>query len=94
MEEVLKAAKLADCGDCDPLALKECVYSDGKTKFWPFFAPFAFEERLFQGVTSYLSEDYAFSERARMANPKRSQWFWSNPVLTHYGKYGYTMAEA
>ena len=91
VEETLKAGLVSD----DPnMKLTECLYSDGKTKFWPFFAPMIVEERLMPGVHSYLSEDYAASWRMRTANPLRKQFFWAKPMLTHYGKYGYVMAEA
>lgn len=76
------------------LALTESTYTDGKTKYHDFFRPMVVPERLIPGTASYLSEDYAFSWRAREANPKRKQYFWAMPTLIHYGKYGYVMAEA
>ena len=75
------------------LAVNRCLYADG-TSFYDFFRPFTIASRLAHGHTEYLSEDWAFCERARMANPVTKQWFWAKPVLGHVGQYIYTLHEA
>jgi len=52
--------------------------------FYPFFMPF---EKLIDGKWNYLSEDYAFCERANELGFKC--WVDSRMKLTHFGNYLY-----
>lgn len=58
-----------------------------RTGFHPFFLPMVrFNERL--GAHEYLSEDWAFCERAKRSGLK--VYASLKPVTTHWGEYGYT----
>lgn len=92
-EEVLAYGARADLERDAPAALSECIYNDG-TSFWPFFGCFAVPSKVFPGKHEFLSEDWAFSERARRASPARAQYLWSKPLLAHYGEHGFMMVEA
>lgn len=79
--------------------LHHCLYSDG-TGFYDFFRPLCVR-RTVQVVSAkvlppyeYLSEDWAFSCRARAANPDRPIYAWTAPWLVHHGSYGYTLLDA
>ena len=58
--------------------------------FWPFYDPLYVDEAD-TGQTIYLSEDYAFCERARRAGFK----VWVDPTvrLVHLGEYGYRLED-
>lgn len=97
-EEVLEAGLAAAEENEDPYqssdsisALKECL---DYVPFYDFFRCVTVESELIPGRMEYLSEDFAFSARARRANLCRKQYLWSKPNLVHHGQYGFRMAEA
>lgn len=57
--------------------------------FWPFFATFTIEDE--PGSFHYLSEDWAFCERARQLGFK--VWMDQSIILQHMGLYPYTVAD-
>jgi SAM-dependent methyltransferase len=57
--------------------------------FWPFFATFTIEER--PGLFHYLSEDWAFCERARQLGFKI--WMDQSIILAHMGWYPFTVGD-
>jgi len=57
--------------------------------FWPFFSPFIIEDA--PDSYHYLSEDWAFNERARQLGFR--VWFDQSIVLQHMGLYPYTVAD-
>lgn len=71
-------------GATSPLPLGTAHYFDGHD-FTPFFMPFMLG-------TDYLSEDWAFSERARRAGVK--QLIWAKPKLLHIGEFPYSVVTA
>ena len=82
--------------------LSECIYGDG-TSFHDFFRPICVQRTVAvvrdaknEAVApyEYLSEDWAFSWRARFANPNRPIYAWTAPWLIHHGGYGYTLFDA
>lgn len=60
-------------------------------KFYPFYQPFWIESERDPGDWLYLSEDYAFSERARRAGFQT----YLNPAvrLLHLGQYGFRLED-
>jgi len=67
-------------------ACDEPVGSPQKT-FWDFFRCFVHKQA--DGRNEYLSEDWAFCERARFAGvPIR---LWLKPQLRHYGDHGFVL---
>ena len=82
----------------DVLALHRCIYNDG-TLFYDYFRPVAVPSSIevdagAAKVYEYASEDWAFSYRARQANPNRPLYAWTLPHLVHHGSYGFTMKTA
>ena len=73
--------------------ITECVYNDG-TFFYDYFRPIAVPSTLPATPHEYASEDWAFSWRARQANPNRPLYAWTLPHLVHHGSYGFTMKTA
>lgn len=64
-----------------------CVLG-GDDTFWPMFAPFIYHNED-NGDNDYLSEDWAFCERARQKGFK--VYVDRTVVLKHYGKYAYSI---
>jgi hypothetical protein len=60
--------------------------TDRSIDFWPFFMPMVQETRL---GTEYLSEDWAFCERAKELGFK--VYAAMRPTLVHYGEIGFTL---
>jgi len=58
--------------------------------FWPFFQPYPKELEPDKWV--YLSEDWAFCDRARKLGFK--VWLDPSIFITHYGDYGWSLADA
>lgn len=88
--EVLKAPQ----GDAN-LVVHEC--DDVGETFYDFFRPVtvrwpgATGNRTGRSPYVYLSEDWAFCERARAAGAKLT--IWSKPILRHHGPYGFTVED-
>ncbi len=80
--EKVKEAVEMDSGQLT--RLHAARYFDGHD-FTPFFMPFMLG-------TDYLSEDWAFSERARRAGVK--QLIWAKPKLLHIGEFPYSVVTA
>lgn len=66
----------------------QCVKGGG-TPFYPFFATFTLKDSA--GDYHYLSEDWAFSERARQLGFK--VWMDQSIILEHMGWYPFTVAD-
>jgi len=65
------------------------VTKGGDRPFWPVFSPFTIEDQ--PGSFHYLSEDWAFGERARQLGFKA--WFDQSIILQHMGLYPYTVGD-
>jgi hypothetical protein len=65
-----------------PLGVSWC--EDSISPFWTLWHPFVLD-------SEYLSEDYAFCERARAAGVPILAWL--GPKLTHWGVYGFKLME-
>lgn len=61
----------------------------GDRPFWPVFSPFTVREP--DGRLHYLSEDWAFCERARQAGHR--VWMDASIILQHMGWYPFTVAD-
>lgn len=73
--------------DYHPLFMPLCHPTD--LKFWPLFQPFP---KMVGDKWIYLSEDWAFCERARAAGFK--VWLDPSIFITHHGDYGWDLADA
>lgn len=65
------------------------VSKGGNVPFWPFFSTFTICDA--SGEYHYLSEDWAFSERARQCGFK--VWMDQSIILQHMGWYPFTIAD-
>lgn len=68
--------------------IHRCLHGAGQP-FWPIFGTFTIEER--PGLYHYLSEDWAFCERARQLGFKI--WMDQSIILAHMGVYPFTVAD-
>ncbi len=78
--------------------LSRCFYLDG-TSFYDFFRPICVKRSVSKpgldlAPYEYLSEDWSFCYRAKLANPNRPQLAWTAPWLIHHGSYGYSLLDA
>lgn len=71
-----------------------CLYNTME-EFWDFFRPLTVPSTLVDdpSVKEYLSEDWAFCHRARLAGAEK-QFLWAKPLLGHIGTTVYTMTDA
>lgn len=87
--DVMKAMIGADFQDAYGSHRIEEVQLGADRPFYPFFSPFTFREE--DGRLHYLSEDWAFSNRARQAGHK--VWVDLSIIIQHMGLYPYTVRD-
>jgi len=76
--------------DPEKAMLQRCW--DGKFEYWDFFHTFTLPHPNRPELQEYLSEDWAFCERARRFDiPIKIDL---RPVLVHYGEHGYDIGDA
>ena len=71
-----------------PHRMEQCVLGADRP-FWPFFSPFVVNEE--DGRRHYLSEDWAYCNRARQLGFK--VWMDQSIILKHLGLYPYTVSD-
>lgn len=87
--DVFQAMLAGDFSDANGThRIFECVKGGGQP-FYPFFATFTLKD--VAGDYHYLSEDWAFSERARQLGFK--VWMDQSIILEHMGWYPFTVAD-
>lgn len=73
--------------------LTECIgLSKIEAPFIDFFRPFVNESTVAPGKMEYLSEDWAFSVRAKLAGVPL--FIYERPILVHRGNYGFTIQDS
>lgn len=87
--DVLEAMLAGEFTDADGTHRIHRAEHGANQPFWPFFATFTIEEK--PGLFHYLSEDWAFCERARQLGFK--VWMDQSVILAHMGWYPFTVAD-
>lgn len=87
--DVFEAMLAGEFRDADGThRIHECTKGGG-VPFYPFFSPFTLKDS--EGAHHYLSEDWAFCERARQLGFK--VWMDESIILQHMGWYPFSVAD-